>query len=97
MADAALKLNIAPVVTVVQKIGSGIWGRTLTPGGRLVMQCPAETSKHRIQCSTCGNGIPLCARIDRKFVIGFTAHGVRWKTANEIIRRSEEKYSGECK
>jgi hypothetical protein len=38
-----------------------------------VLRCPAEY--RNISCNDCGNGEPLCARMNRKFIIGFTAHG----------------------
>ena len=38
-----------------------------------VIRCPAEY--RNISCNDCGNGEPLCARMDRKFIIGFSAHG----------------------
>ena len=44
-------------------------------------QCPQSLPNSTIQCSTCGNGSPLCARADRKFVITFPAHGTRKKAA----------------
>jgi hypothetical protein len=46
--------------------------RTLkTPKGRVVMVCPAVRDKGKT-CLTCG----LCAKADRKAIIGFPAHGV---------------------
>jgi hypothetical protein len=44
-------------------------------------QCPATFDGSPTQCSTCGGGIPLCARADREFVVTFPAHGVRYATA----------------
>jgi hypothetical protein len=38
-----------------------------------VIRCPAEYQN--MSCNDCGNGEPLCARMDRKFIIGFSAHG----------------------
>lgn len=39
-----------------------------------VNRCPEEYGAAR-GCADCGNGKPLCARLDRNFIIGFTAHG----------------------
>ena len=41
----------------------------------LIVRCPAELRPDSITCRNCGNGKPLCARRDRDYVIGFTAHG----------------------
>lgn len=40
----------------------------------LFIRCPAEINL-RMTCQTCGNGVPLCSRQNRKYVIVFTAHG----------------------
>lgn len=44
-----------------------------TPKGRTVVVCPYDT--HKVQCIDCG----LCARADRKTIVGFPVHGVRKK------------------
>jgi|LakMenE01Jun11ns_1017448.scaffolds.fasta_scaffold9914701_3 hypothetical protein len=42
-----------------------------------LVRCPAEVSD-RINCATCGNGRPLCARgADRRLVVVFEAHGAQ--------------------
>ena len=46
------------------------------------MRCPAEIRD--ISCADCGNGDPLCARLDRNFIIGFTAHGPSKKKAADL-------------
>lgn len=45
-----------------------------TPGGRHVVVCPAVLDK-RTTCASC----QLCAKADRKAIVGFPAHGARWK------------------
>jgi len=45
-----------------------------------VIRCPAEY-KDNFSCGDCGNGDPLCARADRDYIIGFTAHGSGKKKA----------------
>ena len=47
--------------------------------GKQIVRCPAEYSS--IDCSTCGNGRPLCSRLDRSYAIGFTDHGAYKKKA----------------
>ena len=44
-------------------------------------QCPATFAGSPTQCSSCGGGIPLCARADRSFVVTFPVHGGRAKLA----------------
>ena len=79
MPDAlkSFALNI-PTVTVVNQdrwkneksiqVTSDVWKSTVP-----VIRCPAEY--RNISCNDCGNGEPLCARMNRKFIIGFSAHG----------------------
>ena len=43
--------------------------------------CAARRNTCRFGCQNCGNGDPLCARLDRGYVVGFTAHGVHKKKA----------------
>ena len=53
-----------------------------TDGGVKFRQCPATFDGSPTQCSSCGVGIPLCARADRDFVITFPAHGTRAAVAS---------------
>ena len=41
--------------------------------------CPGDRSGRKVQCISCGGrfGLPLCAQVDRGFVITFPAHGAR--------------------
>ena len=79
LADAVrmVKDKIAPVVTVVKK---SFWknGKNAIADGVRVIRCPAEYLDN-IGCVNCGNGQPLCARLDRDYVIGFTGHGASKK------------------
>jgi len=52
---------------------------TATPKGRKVVVCPAVT-KEGVTCQTCG----LCAKADRKVIVGFPAHGAQAVKANAI-------------
>ena len=51
-----------------------------------VVICPAEYND-KIGCNNCGNGEPLCARLNRKFIIGFTAHGPNKRVAADNTKR----------
>jgi len=46
------------------------------------IRCPAEYQN--ISCNHCGNGEPLCARMDRDFIIGFSAHGPNKRKAASL-------------
>lgn len=56
--------------------------KTETPAGRTIIVCPAQ-SREDINCATCG----LCARADRRVIIGFRAHGTRARVADAKARR----------
>ena len=71
---AASIINGVPSVLVVNQ---DYWqgGKTQTaPWEVQVVRCPAEY-KEGFSCADCGNGTPLCARLTRNYIIGFTAHG----------------------
>ena len=72
-----VKNKIAPVVTVVKK---SFWknGKNATADGVRVIRCPAEYLDS-VGCVNCGNGQPLCARLNRNYIVGFTGHGVKKK------------------
>lgn len=74
--DKLLELNIGPVVTVLPLNQSD---NLLTPAGNAVIVCPAVKDAYTT-CQTC----KLCAKANRKVVIGFPAHGVKKNKANEI-------------
>jgi hypothetical protein len=58
-----------------------------TPGGWPVVVCPAVRNEGQVTCSTCGGGSgPLCARKDRRFIVGFPAHGIGHKKAEQVSR-----------
>jgi hypothetical protein len=76
-ADELAKLNIGPVVTIVN---SNQLTNTVTPEGRKVVICPA-TNRENVTCSSCG----LCQRANRSIIIGFPAHGIQKKKVDAII------------
>jgi hypothetical protein len=52
-----------------------------TPAGRPVVVCPA-TYRDEVSCKTC----QLCARRDRKVIVGFPAHGVSKRHVSAIAQ-----------
>lgn len=78
-ADKLAALGVGPVVVVLPRGSEG----GLTPGGRRVVRCLAEGAQAgTVTCASC----QLCADAGRKTVIGFTAHGNRWKLADKIAK-----------
>ena len=67
-ADALANLGVGPVVAIVpcETPARGLY----TESGRQVILCPATTKKG-VTCASCG----ICARANRKFIVGFRAHG----------------------
>lgn len=76
--DELVELNIGPVVTVLPLNQSD---NLLTPAGNTVIVCPAVKDAYTT-CQTCR----LCAKANRKVVIGFPVHGVKKNKANEIAQ-----------
>jgi hypothetical protein len=75
-ADELAALDIGPVAVVLP---AGFDGRhTQTPAGRRVAQCPA--TYRDTTCADCG----LCAKRDRKVIVGFPAHGVHKRKADSV-------------
>jgi len=75
-ADTLLALKIAPVVTVLPMEDAP----NETPNGARIVRCPAEYKD--TDCARCR----LCAKSDRYYVIGFTAHGTQKKAADKVAR-----------
>ena len=73
-----IKQKIPTVVTVAPEFWAG--KKSVDVDGVKMVRCPAEYLKS-FGCQNCGNGDPLCARLDRGYVVGFTAHGVHKKKA----------------
>ena len=92
LADAInSSVNNVPTVTVVPEIkwnGSKYFlvQRSDIPASTVkVIRCPAEYKD--ISCNDCGNGEPLCARMDRNYIIGFTAHGPNKRKAASLTEQ----------
>jgi hypothetical protein len=77
-ADARVELLCGPVVVVLPEDAPA---RLMTPGGRHVVVCPAETHA-ALDCARCG----LCAIRSRKAIVGFRAHGQSKATVSKIAR-----------
>lgn len=75
---AAAASRVVPAVVVMRPTDWRNRKHTSVDGVRIV-RCPAEYRE--ISCADCGGGIPLCARQDRTYVIGFTAHGSAKRSA----------------
>ena len=72
-ADELAELGVAPVVTVISEFAPV---NTTTPAGRRIITCPA-VQREGVNCLSC----KLCAKTDRKVIIGFPLHGARRRTA----------------
>lgn len=77
-ADTLADTNAGPVAVLLP---AGQTKPTKTPAGRTVAICPNVLDRS-IQCITCG----LCAKPDRKALIGFPAHGQRSAAASLIAK-----------
>ena len=83
---AAATLENVPSVVVLRE---DYWQGSKTqsaPFGVRIVRCPAEY-RAGFSCRDCGNGEPLCARLDRDYIIGFTAHGPSKKKAADPTQR----------
>jgi hypothetical protein len=76
-ADDLVDLGIGPVVCVLPKDAPR---KSLTPKGRKILGCPAVFAG--LTCESCR----LCAKSKRRFIVGFPAHGMRFKIADKIAR-----------
>ena len=76
-ADALAETKAGPVVVVLPSSVSGP-EKITTPQGRKVTVCPA-TYRDDVTCKSCG----LCA-LQRDTIVGFPAHGVQKKRADQI-------------
>lgn len=76
-ADSFAALGIAPVAVVLPETQTKNFK---TPAGNQVIICPATKENSQMNCLQCG----LCARADRKAIVGFPAHGTQKKAATLI-------------
>ena len=68
-------------VPVVMAVNSEFWKAQqsnkkayLGKNKTLAVRCPNELNK-KLSCRDCGAGVPLCARLDRSYIVLFTGHG----------------------
>ena len=80
-ADKLVDLGIGPVVCVLPK---GTVRKSYTPKGRAIVVCPAILAGElgTVTCSDC----LMCSKVDRPYLIGFPAHGMRERIADRIAR-----------
>jgi hypothetical protein len=78
-ADALAAVSNAPLTCIVPMDTPE---KSYTPEGQTIIVCPAQT-RDDITCATCG----LCARADRRVIIGFRAHGSRARVTDALARR----------
>ena len=87
---AVIKSKTAPVVLVMPENHWMKRGHITLSNGKdfslKVVRCPAEYND-KIGCNNCGNGSPLCARLKRNFIVGFTAHGPSKRLAADNTKR----------
>lgn len=88
LTSAAAAARVVPTVVVVSEqswngsktMRAPLFGGTDSRGNLKqtssvrVVRCPAEY-RDGFGCADCGDGLPLCARLQRDYIIGFTAHG----------------------
>lgn len=78
LAAKYLKMAVPTVATVALDFWNG--RKSVDSDGARFVRCPAEYLP-QFGCAQCGNGDPLCARLERDYVVGFTAHGVHKRKA----------------
>lgn len=76
-ADTLAALEIAPVVVVLPSTQTT---NTTTPQGRPIVICPA-TTRGDVTCESC----QLCARVDRKVIVGFPRTARALKKPNKPL------------
>ena len=77
--------------------GTNSRGDFVQSGAVKVVRCPAEY-RAGFSCADCGNGEPLCARLARDYIIGFSAHGPsKKKAADPETRGGCYANAGNCR
>lgn len=85
-ADELMSLKIGPVVVTLPKDANG---KSKTPCGNKIIVCPAV--KGETTCIDCGSNKkgPLCYIKDRKFIIGFPAHGFAFNKVSKMVVKND--------
>ena len=96
--EHAAKIRGAHAVPVVTVVNRKFWqnAKSREIDGQMIVRCPAERNK-KITCRSCAGGRPLCAKSNRSFIVGFTAHGTGAKLA-EVSEQAGGCYAshGHC-
>jgi hypothetical protein len=102
LVDAIVASQYVPTVVVVGNQQNTDWKNfeikrsDIPEHTAKVVRCPAEYRD--ISCAQCGNGEPLCARLNRNFIVGFTAHGPSKRAAADpTIRGGCYADAGNCR
>ena len=94
--DAAIAAGVVPTVTVVSEAQWQDKKSIRLNKKCAVVRCPAEYRD--ISCAQCGDGEPFCARLNRQFIIGFTAHGPnKRKAADNTAQGGCYAAQGNCR
>tara|TARA_R100000908_G_scaffold61441_1_gene39532 strand:- start:113 stop:823 length:711 start_codon:yes stop_codon:yes gene_type:complete len=89
--------KVPTVVVLSEKHWEKLGKKSFDSCGAKFVRCPAEYRKN-FGCQDCGNGEPLCARMDRDFIVGFTAHGAsKRKAADETQQGGCYAAQGNCR
>ena len=94
--DAEIAAGVVPTVTVVSEAQWQEKKSIRLNKKCAVVKCPAEYRD--ISCAQCGDGEPFCARLNRKFIVGFTAHGPnKRKAADNTAQGGCYAAQGNCR
>lgn len=77
-ADELKALDCGPVVCILPIDADKV---TQTPAGNTVVICPAVQSEN-VTCASCA----ICAKSDRRVIIGFPAHGISKRKAESVFK-----------
>lgn len=77
-ADTLADLDVAPVCVVLPGDAPAT---SYTPAGRKIVVCPAQ-QREGVTCASC----QLCSRVTRSVIVGFRAHGVGKRRAEEVAK-----------
>lgn len=75
-ADELASLKCGPVAVILPE---GVKANCVTPAGKRVVVCPAQT-REGVTCQSCG----LCAVASRSVIVGFIPHGTSWRKAAKV-------------
>lgn len=76
---SAKRAMLAGIPVVVMLSHDDMRKTFTTDNGVRVVRCPATDAGSALDCAHCGGGVPLCARPDRNYAIGFPGHGASKK------------------